>query len=200
MKHLLSLINEDTYRTTFDLNKKIKDYLENDRFIIVLLIGMYGRQESAEKLTRQTRFKNFRGFNQTDAGNLSYLAEKIENGEILTRAELNFAKHRLQTYKNTQWVDVLNEMGYIEKKTLPNRKVEYYFNEDNFKTETGVDLGTAVPNAEKDFIAAAIALAEANGGIIDDDDLKYAREIARQLFYSGLVSPQDAADRINEEI
>lgn len=200
MKHLLAIINEDTYKSTFDLNKKIKSYLGNDKFIVILLIGMYGRQESVEKLARQTRFKNFRGFNQTDAGNLSYLAEKIENGEILSKEELLFARHRLQTYKNTQWIDVLTEMGYIEKKTLPGRKIEFYFNESNFETETGIDLDSVVPTAEKDFIAAALSLAEKDNGLLDDEDLKYAKKIASDLFYSGLISPQDAADRINEEI
>lgn len=193
-------VNEAVYQNVFNLNKKIKEYLENDKFIVVLLLGMYGRQESSEKMTRQTRFKNFRGFNQTDAGNLSFLAEKIENGEVLTRQELAFAKRRLQTYKNTQWLDVLTEMGYIEQKPLPGRKVEYHFNESNFEQATGVNLDSIVPEAEKDFVAKAISLAETDNGVIDDEDLAYAKKIATELYYTGLISPQDAADRINEEL
>lgn len=193
-------VNEAVYQNVFNLNKKIKEYLENDKFIVVLLLGMYGRQESSEKMARQTRFKNFRGFNQTDAGNLSFLAEKIENGEVLSRQELNFAKRRLQTYKNTQWLDVLTEMGYIEQKPLPGRKIEYHFNESNFENATGVSLSTIVPDAEKDFVAKAISLAETDNGMIDDDDLAYAKKIATELFYTGLISPQDAADRINDEL
>lgn len=193
-------LNEDVYTSNFQLNKRIKEYLENDKFIIVLLMGMYGRQVDFEKSGRRTVLRNFKGFNQTDAGFLSPLAEKVNNGETLTPEELRFVKRRLQTYKNTQWSEVLKEMGYVKVKEKPGRKIELYFDEDEFITMSGVEPEVAAPNAEQDFIAKALSLAQQDGGMIDDDDLPRAKQIATELYYKGLVAPQDAADRINEEL
>lgn len=194
------VIKEDVYTSSFQLNRRIKEYLENDKFIVVLLMGMYGRQVDFEKSGRRTVLRNFKGFNQTDAGFLSPLAEKVENGGILTAEELRFVKHRLQTYKNTQWSEVLKEMGYVKVKEKPGRKVELYFDEDEFSMISGIEPDAVVPNAEHDFIAKAISLAQQDSGMIDDDDLPRAKQIATELYYKGLVSPQDAADRINEEL
>ena len=47
-------LNEDVYTSNFQLNKRIKEYLENDKFIIVLLMGMYGRQVDFEKSGRRS--------------------------------------------------------------------------------------------------------------------------------------------------
>ena len=152
-----------------------------------------------KKKNRQTSTKNYKGFNQTDASYLSVLAEKVENGETLTPRELKFIKLRLKTYKQTQWLDVLQELGYIEVKILPNRKKEFYFNEDAFKTDTGVELETVVPTGEQDYVAAVLALAQNDKGILDDEDLEAAKRMAIQFYHSGLISPQDAADKINEE-
>ena len=77
------ILKEDVYTSNFQLNQRIKEYLENDKFIIVLLIGMYGRQVDFEKRGRRTVLRNFRGFNQTDAAYLSPLAEKVHNGQVL---------------------------------------------------------------------------------------------------------------------
>lgn len=54
------VINEEVYTSFFQLNKKIKEYLENDKFVVVLLMGMYGRQVDYEKAGRRTIDKNFR--------------------------------------------------------------------------------------------------------------------------------------------
>lgn len=193
------VINEDVYTSSFKLNNRIKEYLDNDKFIIVLLMGMYGRQVDFEKNGRKTVLKNFRGFNQTDAGYLSPLAEKVEQGKVLTPAEIKFVKQRLKTYRNTQWTEVLQELGYVEVRPLPGRKQELYFNEDEFKEATGVDLEAAVPSGEQDFVAQALALAQEDAGILDDEDLSAAKKLAAQLYHLGLVSPQDAANKINDE-
>lgn len=118
----------------------------------------------------------------------------------MTAEELRFVKHRLQTYRNTQWSDVLKEMGYVQVKNKPGRKVELYFNEDEFVAATDVEPDVAAPNAEHDFVAKALSLAQQDSGMIDDEDLPRAKQIATELYYKGLVSPQDAADRINEEL
>ena len=181
----------------FDINRKIIEYIGNDKFIIAFLMGMYGRQEADEKMGRYTIHKNLRGFNQTDAGLLSFYAEKIANGEKLTPKEMAQAKRTLMTYKNTQCLKVLQEIGYI-KETKIRGQVAYIFNDDAFAE----DPAAALPNpqqSEENFVNQCIALAEQDKGIIDDDDLEDAKALALDMYRLGVISPQDVADKINEE-
>ena len=53
------IIKEDVYTSNFQLNQRIKEYLENDKFVVVLLIGMYGRQVDFEKRGRRTVLRNY---------------------------------------------------------------------------------------------------------------------------------------------
>lgn len=192
-------INEDVYTNSFTLNQKLKQYLDNDKFVIVLLTGMYGRQVDFEKAGNRTVLKNFKGFNQTDAGYLTPLAKKVEDGEVLTANEIKFVRSRLKTYRNTQWDQVLQEMGYITVNKRPGRKPEFVLNEEEFQAETGINLDHAAPSAEDDFVNAAIAAAEEMSGVFAEEDLSAARSFAANLFHSGLISPIDAAERINAE-
>jgi hypothetical protein len=181
----------------FDINRKIIEYIGNDKFIIAFLMGMYGRQEADEKMGRYTIHKNLRGFNQTDAGLLSFYAEKIANGEKLTPKEMAQAKRTLMTYKNTQCLKVLQEIGYIQE-TKIRGQVAYIFNDDAFAE----DPEAALPNpkqSEENFVNQCIALAEQDKGIIDDDDLDDAKALALDMYRLGVISPQDVADKINEE-
>lgn len=192
-------MNEDVYTNSFTLNQKLKQYLDNDKFVIVLLTGMYGRQVDFEKAGNRTVLKNFKGFNQTDAGYLTPLAKKVEDGEVLSASEIKFVRSRLKTYRNTQWDQVLQEMGYITVNQRPGRKPEFVLNEEEFQAETGINLDQAVPTAEADFVNAAIKAAEEMAGAFDDEDLPAAKSLAASLFHTGLISPTDAAERINEE-
>lgn len=197
----LSIVKEATTYSgrsaRFDINRKIIEYIGNDKFIIAFLMGMYGRQEADEKMGRYTIHKNLRGFNQTDAGLLSFYAEKIANGEKLTPKEMAQAKRTLMTYKNTQCLKVLQEIGYIQE-TKIRGQVAYIFNDDAF-TE---DPTAALPDpkqSEENFVNQCIALAEQDKGIIDDDDLDDAKALALDMYRLGVISPQDVADKINEE-
>ena len=194
------IIKEDVYTSNFQLNKRIKEYLENDKFVIVLLIGMYGRQVDFEKRGRRTVLRNFKGFNQTDAAYLSPLAEKVQNGQVLTPREIAFVKSCLRKYKNTQWSEVLKELGYVREERKPSRKIELFFDELEFAPIDDDEIETIVPNSEEDYIAKALSLAQEDGGMLDDEELSRARQIAADLYHQGLIAPQDAADRINEEL
>ena len=199
-KHGYKVLKEEVYTSNFQLNQRIKEYLENDKFIIVLLIGMYGRQVDFEKAGRRTILRNFRGFNQTDAAYLSPLAEKVQRGEVLTQRELNFVKTCLKKYRNTQWSEVLKELGYVKEEKKPGRKIELFFDEDEFIPIIDDDFETIVPDAEANYVAKALSLAQEDSGMIDDEDLPRAKQIAADLYHQGLIAPQDAADRINEEL
>lgn len=194
------IIKEDVYTSNFQLNKRIKEYLENDKFVIVLLIGMYGRQVDFEKRGRRTVLRNFKGFNQTDAAYLSPLAEKVQNGQVLTPREIAFVKSCLRKYKNTQWSEVLKELGYVREERKPGRKIELFFDELEFAPIDDDEIETIVPNSEEDYIAKALSLAQEDGGMLDDEELSRAKQIAADLYHQGLIAPQDAADRINEEL
>ena len=194
------IIKEDVYTSNFQLNKRIKEYLENDKFVIVLLIGMYGRQVDFEKRGRRTVLRNFKGFNQTDAAYLSPLAEKVQNGQVLTPREIAFVKSCLRKYKNTQWSEVLKELGYVREERTPGRKIELFFDELEFAPIDDDEIETIVPNSEEDYIAKALSLAQEDGGMLDDEELSRAKQIAADLYHQGLIAPQDAADRINEEL
>ena len=200
----LEFIKEAVYsgRTArFDVNRKIVEYLNNDKFIIAFLMGMYGRQEADEKQGRYTVHKNFRGFNQTDAGLLSYYAEKIMDGTKLTAKEMAQAKRTLLTYKNTQCLRVLQEIGYIQE-TKIRGQVAYIFDEDEFTEQVGVDPVAVLPDpkqSEEDFVNKCIELAEKDAGLIDDEDLDAAKALASELYHLGVISAQDVADKINEE-
>lgn len=39
------VMNEEVYTSNYQLNQRIKEYLENDKFVIILLVGMFGRQQ-----------------------------------------------------------------------------------------------------------------------------------------------------------
>lgn len=195
------VMNEEVYTSNYQLNQRIKEYLENDKFVIILLVGMFGRQVDFEKRSGRTVLRNFRGFNQTDAAYLTPLAKKVQAGQVLTPREIAFVKSSLRKYRNTQWSEVLKELGYVEEKKKPGHKVELYFNEEEFAPMVDdAELEDIVPNAEQDYVAKALSLAQEDGGMIDDDDLQRAQQIASELYHQGLVSPQDAADRINEEL
>lgn len=200
----LDFIKEATYSgrsARFDVNRKIAEYINNDKFVIAFLMGMYGRQEADEKMGRYTIHKNLRGFNQTDASLLSYYAEKIMNGEKLTPREMAQAKRTLMTYKNTQCLKVLQEIGYIQE-TKIRGQVAYIFNEDEFIENTGVNPEEVLPDAqqsEADFIAKCITKAEEDNGVLDDEDLEGAKALAAELYHLGVISVQDVADKINEE-
>lgn len=194
------IIKEDVYTSNFQLNKRIKEYLENDKFVIVLLIGMYGRQVDFEKRGRRTVLRNFKGFNQTDAAYLSPLAEKVQNGQVLTPREIAFVKSCLRKYKNTQWSEVLKELGYVREERKHGRKIELFFDELEFAPIDDDEIEAIVPNSEEDYIAKALSLAQEDGGMLDDEELSRARQIAADLYHQGLIAPQDAADRINEEL
>ena len=161
---------------------------------------MYGRQVDFEKRGRRTVLRNFKGFNQTDAAYLSPLAEKVQNGQVLTPRELAFVKSCLRKYKNTQWSEVLKELGYVREEKKPGRKIELFFDELEFAPIDDDEIETIVPNSEEDYIAKALSLAQEDGGMLDDEELSRAKQIAADLYHQGLIAPQDAADRINEEL
>lgn len=70
----------------------------DDEFVTLCLQVMDGRQEEVERDTRETIFRNRRGWMSSHAVNGSKLAAKVSSGEDLTSEEMEVARGMVSRY------------------------------------------------------------------------------------------------------
>lgn len=195
-------LNEVNYTTKARMFAEIRKLSTANQFIEKMLLCMYNRQENDEKQNQITVHKNFRGFNQADAGTMSALAEQFYNTHRLTPVQYRLVKSLLAKY-HRQVFDILQELDMIKVKGKL-----YYFDKNVY---TASQIGAVADEAAQElidtvkkytldtFTADAIKMAEEDGGVIDDEDAARAKTIASSMFASG-ETVEAAAAAINEEI
>lgn len=194
-------LDEVNYTTKPHIFKEIHRLSTANQFIEKMLLCMYNRQENDERTARLTVHKNYRGFNQADASTLSSLAEQFVEHHSLTPAQYNLVSHLLKKY-HRQVFDIMQELGMIKIKGRL-----YYFDNEVYSEgqiaekidDTAIQLLDMVEEFNiEDFIHFAIEHAEETGPI-SDDDLPRAKQIAADLFSTGM-SVQDAGNAINDQL
>lgn len=194
-------LNEVEYTTKAKMFGRIRTLSTANEFIEKMLLCMYNRQENDEKENRLSLHKNYRGFNQADAGTMSALAEQFYTTHRLTPAQYNLVKSLLKKY-HRQTFEILQELDMIKVKGKL-----YYFDKNVY---TASQIGVRADSAANElldmvkiytvdeFVKDAIKQAEEDAGALDDDELPKAKKLAADMFASG-SSIIDAAAVINGE-
>lgn len=198
-------LNEDEQVKRFinkpSLFSEINKAAQTSKFIEEMLLSMYGRQEDDERKYRFTKYKNFRGFNQSDAGLMSYIAEQYIEHHKLTPEQYRVVSFTLRKY-HSQIFDILKEQGII------TQQGRFYYFDSRVYTEAQIEQKSdeialnmldEVPEFnEEDFAHFAIEHAEEEINI-SGEDLKRARAIAFELYPTG-CSVQEAGRKIVDEL
>ena len=119
------------------IKKEIYDRIENDDgYAIASLLHVYSFQLEDEKASQNTKYKNGQGFNGTDAGFMSSLANQYTKKGFLSDRQINAMKRNLKKY----WGQIAdydlepvktksNDTGSNEKQFPASKKVDLARNE-----------------------------------------------------------------------